>query len=99
MIEILYSIAGTIAIVASSAQIVQLYRSGRSDELSVMTWALWAATQLVSFLYAVSLRASLLMLFNALWVLFYAIMVGLILYYRKYPRAEVKPIEVAGEVH
>lgn len=86
MIEILYTIAGTVAVIASSPQVIQLVRAGRSDELSIATWGMWCCTQGVSLAYTIVLQLPLLILFNSLWVLFYMIMTGLIVYYRKYPR-------------
>ncbi len=86
MIEILYTIAGTVAVLACSPQVLELIRAGRSEELSVATWSLWCGTQVVSLAYMITLRQPLLILFATLWSLFYMIMIGLILYYRKYPR-------------
>lgn len=99
MIEILYSLAGSVALVASGSQVHQLIRSGRSDELSIATWSLWCGTQLVSLVYMISIHQPLLIVFNALWATLYALMVGLILYYRRYPRqlAQLEPIVVPEE--
>ncbi len=98
MIEILYTIAGTVAVVASSPQVIQLVKAGRSDELSVTTWGMWCGTQTISLAYAIALQVPLLILFNSLWVIFYLIMTNLILYYRKYPRP-LQPEMVEVEAH
>ena len=90
MIEILYTIAASVAIAAGGGQVRALIKVGRSDELSIATWGLWFVTQTVSLLYTISIHQPLLILFNALWVTMYGLMVGLILYYRKYPRLEVE---------
>lgn len=93
IIEILYSIAGTVAIIAGSSQIRQLITAGRSDELSIATWSLWSGTQFVSLVYSVTIGKVPLIVFNLLWVVLYMAMVGLILYYRKYPRQlAVEPV-------
>lgn len=47
MIEILYSIAGTVAVAAGSTQVRQLVRVGRSEEFSLATWAMWLCTQVI----------------------------------------------------
>ena len=86
MIEILYSLAGSVALVASGSQVHQLIRSGRSDELSISTWALWCGAQTIAFIYMISIHQPLLIVFNGLWAALYALMAGLILYYRRYPR-------------
>lgn len=97
--EILYASSTTIAVLASFSQIRQLLIAKRSDELSVATWALWLGTQFVSLVYAASISNHLLMGINSVWVTFYAIMVCLILYYRRSnsrPLA-LEPVEVDDE--
>ena len=86
MIEIMYTIAGSIAVIASSPQVVQLVRAGHSSEMSIVTWGMWCVTQTVSLMYTIALQLPLLIFFNFMWVLFYLTMTSLILYYRKYPR-------------
>jgi hypothetical protein len=86
MIEILYSIAGTVAVAAGSTQVRQLVRVGRSEEFSLATWAMWLCTQVISLVYTLTLGAVPLIVFNVLWVLLYGTIVILILYYRQYPR-------------
>ncbi|MFZ1361292.1 MAG: hypothetical protein WAS27_04695 [Candidatus Saccharimonadales bacterium] len=98
MIELLYSIAGSVAIIAGSTQVRALIKTGRSEELSITTWVLWCGTQAISLLYMITIHQPLLILFNALWVTLYGLMVGLILYYRKYPRTEdIEPRQQLAE--
>lgn len=97
MIEILYSLAGSVALAASGSQVRQLIRSGRSDELSISTWALWCGAQTIAFIYMISIHQPLLIVFNGLWAALYALMVGLILYYRKYPRLVSTPEMIEAE--
>lgn len=90
MIDILYASAATVAVAAGAGQVRHLIRAGRSEELSIATWALWFCTQSVSLVYTVSIHQPLLIVFNSLWVAMYGTMVALIVYYRKYPRLEVE---------
>ncbi len=86
MIEIIYTISGSIAVIASTPQVVKLVQMGHSNEMSIATWGLWSTTQVVSLIYTIVLQIPLLIFFNVMWVLFYLAMTSLILYYRKYPR-------------
>lgn len=84
-IEILYTCSTSIAILASIPQVRQLLVTKSSEELNVATWALWLCTQFISLTYAVSLQIRLWIIVNCVWIVFYAIMLSLILYYRNYP--------------
>ncbi len=86
MLDALYTVAGTVAIVAGSGQIYQLIKVGRSSEMSLPTWSLWFMTQLITFAYSIALKAFLLAFFNLLWLILYATVFILIVYYRKHPR-------------
>ena len=88
-LQIIYTISTCIALLASFPQILQLITSKRSDELSVTTWLLWLCTQFVSLAYVVSIKDILLITFASVWLLFYAVMIGLILYYRRKPELVV----------
>lgn len=93
MIEILYSAAGVVAISAGSTQVYQLVKTGRSDELSIPTWLLWLATQSVTTVYALTLEQPAFLFVSSLWTLLYVVMLGLIVYYRRYPRAQPAALE------
>lgn len=83
--EILYTCSTTVAVIASVPQVRQLIISKRSDELSVPTWSLWLATQVVSLTYMISIRERLLIIVSSIWLVFYVIMMALIMYYRRNP--------------
>ena len=84
-IEILYTCSTSIAVLASIPQVRQLLITKSSDELNIATWALWLGTQFISLTYAISLQVHLLIVVNCIWIMFYAIMLTLILYYRRNP--------------
>ena len=94
--ETLYACSTTIAVLASFPQIRQLLITKRSEELNLATWSLWLCTQFISFTYATSIQNHLLMVVNVVWITFYAVMLALIAYYRKYPggaiTSRVKPL-------
>ena len=81
--EILYMISTSVSLLSSIPQARQLVVTKRSDELSLTTWIVWLGTQLVSFMYAISIAQTALIFANIGWITFYAVMVGLILYYRR----------------
>lgn len=81
--EILYVMSTTVSLVSSIPQARQLVVTRRSDELSLPTWVAWLGTQMISFLYAVSISQGALIFANIGWITFYAVMVGLIIYYRR----------------
>lgn len=81
-ITILYMIAVFCAVIASIPQIMTLYRVKCSDEFQLTTWVVWLFAQAVSLAYMISLGNMLLIVANALWVMFYLLMVVLIVMYR-----------------
>lgn len=83
LFEILYTISTLIAIVACIPQMRQLVTAKRSDEFNLSTWVTWLGTQVVSLIYVSSLEQMLLVAASTCWVLFYACMVGMIMYYRR----------------
>lgn len=83
--EIMYTCSSTIAVLASIPQVRQIIVTKLAEELSLLTWSLWFCTQTISLVYAISIRNSLLMMVNLIWISFYALMICLIVYYRKYP--------------
>lgn len=88
LIEILYSLSSSIAILASMPQVMQLLRTKASDELSFSTWSFWLGTQVVNLAYMTALGNHLLMFFSAAWLTFYVVMMVLIVRYRR-PRLVV----------
>lgn len=83
IIEILYLISASIAVLAMVPQIKQLVLTRQSDELSLSTWTTWGCCQVVSLLYALSLHATAYIIVNVAWITFYGVMVTLIIKYRK----------------
>lgn len=84
-IEIIYLITSTASLVISVPQLRQLVITKRSDELNVATWTMWLIHQFVFLGYALTLRQTTMLITNSIWTLFYAAMLGLIVYYRRNP--------------
>lgn len=95
VLEIIYALAATVAIVAGSGQVIRLIKVGRSEAMSISTWSLWFVTQLVSFAYTMTLKEYLLAVFNLMWLILYGVVFVLIIYYRRHPRvAVVDPVSL-----
>lgn len=87
IIEVIYITAAIVALSAGIPQLRQLFIAKASDELSLPTWCIWFMTQLVTLMYVTSIGNTLMVIVNLAWVSFYAAMVGLIVHYRRRPRA------------
>lgn len=83
LIEIIYILSTLTAVVASLPQILQLLRTKASDELSISTWSLWLATQVITLSYMISTHNKLLIVVSSVWLVFYVVMLGLIFRYRQ----------------
>jgi len=84
-IDILYLVTSLASIGASVPQVKQLFKEKRSEELSLSTWLMWFICQ-ITFLIYVSTRGETLMLAtNLIWLVFYAAMLWMIVYYRRHP--------------
>ena len=97
IIETIYIIAGLLAISACLPQIRQLIITKASDELSLGTWSVWFMTQCVTLVYVASIDNMLMIIVSAAWVSFYAVMVGLIIYYRRTTKTTVQPVPVTSD--
>jgi len=75
-------LGGLVSVLATIPQAAKLIKAKRSDELSLASWIIWFAYQLISIAYSVSIQAWTYVLINACWAVFYALMVGLIIKYR-----------------
>lgn len=95
-IEIAYIIAAIVAISAGVPQLRQLLIAKASDELSLPTWIVWLSTQTVTLVYVVSIGSTLMAYVSLAWVLFYAAMVSLIIYYRR-PARQLSPLVIEDE--
>jgi uncharacterized protein with PQ loop repeat len=82
-IEIIYLLSSSIAVLAMIPQVKRLLITKQSDELSLGTWATWGCCQLISLLYAFSLRIEAYIIVGIAWMTFYVVMVSLIIKYRK----------------
>lgn len=82
-IFILYIIASIAGIAAGIPQLLKLISTKQSDEFSLTTWLTWGGVQCVSLLYALEVKATLYVVICAIWIVFYAIMIALIVKYRQ----------------
>lgn len=81
-IQFAYLISSFIAILAMIPQLRQVIRVKHSKELNINTWAAWAACQVVSLVYAISVKATAYAIVSVIWILMYLIMVLLIARYK-----------------
>lgn len=81
-IHILYIIASIAGIAAGIPQLRKLITTKQSDEFSLTTWLTWGGVQCVSLLYALEVKATLYVAICAVWIVFYAIIIALIIKYR-----------------
>ncbi len=78
-------VGGVISVAATIPQALMLVKVKRSDELSLPSWVIWFGYQLVSVVYSYSIKAYLYVAINAMWAIFYAVMIYLIVKYRHTP--------------
>lgn len=83
ILAIIYMLAATIQIIAGFPQILRVIERKSSRELSATTWSLWCLAQVASLLYTIHVANPVLIMMSVLWVMYYAVMVGVILYYRQ----------------
>lgn len=81
-LSLLLLITGLASVLAALPQLFRLLRVKTSKELSLFSWTVWLAYQCVSVAYAAYIHATAYAIINALWVVFYAAMVSLIVRYR-----------------
>lgn len=93
IIQILYIIAGIVSIGAGIPQLRKLIAMKDSDEFSFSSWSLWLCTQSISTLYFITLGDLLAIIVAAAWTTFYALMLGLIIYYRPRKTAQLEVVE------
>lgn len=94
LIEFLYSLSASIALIACIPQLRQLIATKRSEEFSLQTWVLWTATQSVTLVYTISIHNVLMITVNILWVSFYALMTYLIFHYGYLMNVSAEPAPV-----
>lgn len=96
-IDILYLVTSMASLVASVPQIIQLFKEKRSDELSLSTWSMWFLCQITFLVYVVSRGETLMLVTNAIWLVFYAAMLWMIVYYRRHPGPILEETQVVSE--
>src|SRR5882724_13490809 len=84
-IEITYLVLSVASVIAMVSQVKRLLITKQSDELSLTTWFMWATYQTSALVYSISLHAIPWLATNIAWLSFYAIMLTLIIKYRKKP--------------
>lgn len=99
-IEILYITFIILSISACVPQLRHVVNQKSSEEFEIRSWGVWVAAQVMTLVYVISLEAYLMALVNLAWVAFYALMLGLILYYRRFPggrERERVPVTVSAK--
>ena len=79
------------SLVASVPQVIQLFKEKRSDELSLSTWLMWFLCQITFLIYVMSRGETLMLVTNTIWLVFYAAMLWMIVYYRRHPGPAIEP--------
>lgn len=82
-IYLFYMLATAVAISAGIPQLRKLMLTKQSDEFSLTTWVIWLVAQLMSLLYALTVKDKLYAVVCTLWAAFYVVMVVLIIKYRQ----------------
>ena len=80
---ILLLVLGTLSVIAAIPQLYTLKRVKKSDQFNIFSWVVWLAYEASSCAYSYAIHAYIYLAINALWTLFYAAMVLLILRYRR----------------
>lgn len=88
-IQTLYLIMSAAAVVAMAPQIKQLLITKQSDELNLGTWVIWALNQCTALIYSITIHSVPFLLANIAWVSFYAVMLTLIIKYRRNVALEI----------
>lgn len=81
--EVLLLILGVFSILAAIPQLYTLVHAKKSDQFNVFSWLVWFGYQASSCAYSYAIHAYTYFFINILWTLFYAIMVILILKFRR----------------
>lgn len=71
------------AVLASYPTLKALYISKESSNLSLFSWVIWALYDVVSLLYSITIKAYIYTVVNACWVIFYIVIIGMIIRYRR----------------
>jgi hypothetical protein len=80
---ILLLVLGTLSVIAAIPQLYTLVHVKKSDQFNIFSWFVWLGYETTSCAYSYAIHAYIYLAINALWALFYAAMVILILKYRR----------------
>lgn len=97
-IDLLYLITSMASLGASVPQVIQLFKEKRSDELSLSTWSMWFFCQITFLVYVSAHGETLMLVTNTIWLLFYAAMLWMIVYYRRHPGPLLEESQQATEI-
>lgn len=81
--EVLLLILGVLSILAAIPQLYTLMHAKKSDQFNIFSWLVWFGYQASSCAYSYAIHAYAYFVINILWTAFYAIMVILILKFRR----------------
>lgn len=100
IISLMYMLSGFASICAGMPQLIKLVRIRRASDFHLPTWCMWLGCQIVTLVYAALIHATLIVVVSALWISFYAAMVGLIIRYGQVDAVEpaeipLEPIDVS----
>ena len=98
ILQILYIIAGFVALSAGGFQLSKLLKNKNSDEFNLGTWLMWSCTQSVSTAYAISLGDALLVTISGAWVTFYLSMSILIIKYTSSPQSLFRSVKTHAHI-
>ena len=93
IIETLYLLASSAAIIAMAPQVKRLLVTRHSKGLSLASWMTWCVSQATAICYGVLLGAVPYIIINSIWFSYYITMVILIIKYRQPPREYVPKFE------
>lgn len=79
---ILYIIAVTVQLAGGIPQVIRLLQTRQSRTMSLTTWGLWLLAQMIVTVYIATREEWLMMIVSIGWVILYAAIVYLIVYYR-----------------
>lgn len=82
-IQTVYLLTSLVGVMAMVPQVRRLVTTKQSDQFSLTTWIVWGMCQVSSFAYATSINATAYMIVGSAWITFYAVMIFLIIKYRK----------------
>lgn len=92
IIALIYMLSGFISVCAGMPQLMKLMRTHRASDFHLPTWCMWLGCQVVTLCYAAMIHAGLIVAVSALWISFYAAIIGLIIRYGRVGAVETVEI-------